>query len=400
MVTTSLGGRPWASIDPAIASVLRKTLPMLIDRTLEHIERELPSLGKDLAGPYGVALRRGIEEALEHFLALLGHDVDALDDGLTELYRSFGAREDHHGRSLETLLTAYRYGARISWTHYSAAAVAAGVATDQVIRLAEAIFAYVDELSAASALGFAQAQVERAGRRDRVRRQLADAVLDGEAGTLAPRVNDLAAEAGWPLPELLAVAVSLPAPPGAARALAPHPDVLVVSSEEEVRALVPEPVLRRGRAGAPVLGSGPAWCVGTVRPPEQAPISLAHARATGSLVQTGVIPGSAVVFASDHLPALLLHADRRLLSDLRARVLEPLAQVPASRRAVMTQTLRSWLAHQGERGATSRDLAVHPQTVSYRMTELRRLFGDALDQPEGRFPLALALHDLPGGDLF
>jgi DNA-binding PucR family transcriptional regulator len=36
-------------------------------------------------------------------------------------------------------------------------------------------------------------------------------------------------------------------------------------------------------------------------------------------------------------------------------------------------------------------LLVHPQTVRYRMGQLRDLFGEHLDDPDARFELALAL---------
>ena len=34
---------------------------------------------------------------------------------------------------------------------------------------------------------------------------------------------------------------------------------------------------------------------------------------------------------------------------------------------------------------------MHPQTVRYRVKQLRELFGDALEDPEARFELGLAL---------
>jgi DNA-binding PucR family transcriptional regulator len=34
---------------------------------------------------------------------------------------------------------------------------------------------------------------------------------------------------------------------------------------------------------------------------------------------------------------------------------------------------------------------VHPQTVRYRMRQLRDLFGERLEDPDSRFELALAL---------
>ena len=39
----------------------------------------------------------------------------------------------------------------------------------------------------------------------------------------------------------------------------------------------------------------------------------------------------------------------------------------------------------------ARALHVHPQTVRYRLTQLREAFGPALDDPDGRFELALAV---------
>jgi DNA-binding PucR family transcriptional regulator len=47
-------------------------------------------------------------------------------------------------------------------------------------------------------------------------------------------------------------------------------------------------------------------------------------------------------------------------------------------------------------------LHVHPQTVRYRLGQLRELFGDALDEPEQRFALMLALRlrrGVPGPEL-
>jgi DNA-binding PucR family transcriptional regulator len=37
------------------------------------------------------------------------------------------------------------------------------------------------------------------------------------------------------------------------------------------------------------------------------------------------------------------------------------------------------------------ELAIHPQTVRYRMARIRDLIGDLLDDPEQRFALEMAL---------
>ena len=43
-------------------------------------------------------------------------------------------------------------------------------------------------------------------------------------------------------------------------------------------------------------------------------------------------------------------------------------------------------------------LHVHPQTVRYRLAGLRELFGGALDDPDARLELAIALRVTPPGN--
>ena len=46
--------------------------------------------------------------------------------------------------------------------------------------------------------------------------------------------------------------------------------------------------------------------------------------------------------------------------------------------------------------ARPRALHVHPQTVRYRLAQLRELFGDELEDPHARFELSLALRAREG----
>jgi DNA-binding PucR family transcriptional regulator len=57
----------------------------------------------------------------------------------------------------------------------------------------------------------------------------------------------------------------------------------------------------------------------------------------------------------------------------------------------LEQTLRSWLLHQGRRDDVAAELMVHPQTVRYRMTQLRELYGDRLHDPAAVLELVIAL---------
>jgi len=72
-------------------------------------------------------------------------------------------------------------------------------------------------------------------------------------------------------------------------------------------------------------------------------------------------------------------------------VLAPLADLRPATAERLTETLRSWLLHQGRREEVANELQVHPQTVRYRMTQLRELFGDRLTEPRMALELVVAL---------
>jgi len=387
--------RPWTGLRPELGEVLRPVVPRVSEAALQAIGAQLPALGRDFGGEFGTALLAGVERALVRLLDLLGTAEPALAPDLAVLYESFGARESRHERPLDTLLAAYRIGARVAWSHFSQAAMAAGMGAGELAVLAESIFVYIDELSAASATGHARDHAARSGYRDALRSRLAEALIAGQAASESARVRRLADELAWPLPARLAVAV-LPLPgvsrfAGTRLPMAP-PDVLVVTMPGEILAVLPDPSGpgRRARFER-VLDPDAEVYVGTVRPPEQAALSLAHARAVHRLVLDGVLPRAPVVAAADHLPELVLHADPGLLADLSRHTLAPLAAVPPRRRDELTRTLRCWLAHRGDRIAVAAELGVHPQTVSYRMTKIGELFGDALQDPRRRFTVMLAL---------
>ena len=110
--------------------------------------------------------------------------------------------------------------------------------------------------------------------------------------------------------------------------------------------------------------------------------------------------------AEDHLIDLLLATQPRLVADLVRRRLAPLDALPDTARERLTDTLAAWLDHLGEARPAAGALNVHVQTVRYRLGQLRELLGDALDDPDVRLELALALRarraagaaaDQPGG---
>jgi DNA-binding PucR family transcriptional regulator len=92
-----------------------------------------------------------------------------------------------------------------------------------------------------------------------------------------------------------------------------------------------------------------------------------------------------------HLADLVLNADPQARSDLRLQVLAPLEELRPAAAAKLRETLRSWLLHHGRRDDVAAALFVHPQTVRYRMGQLRELYGERLDEPGTIRDLTIAL---------
>ena len=353
------------------------------------------------------------------------------------------------------------------------------------------MFAYIDEISAESAAGFAEAQSEAAGETQRRRRRLLQLLVQEPAAD-AEAVRTAAQAAGWALPRQLAAVVAGEAdqPEGLAAAHgAPGPSEELVDGIAAKLArrlgpgavgaavgglavvLMPDPdgpgpaqgargraarrgrgarpggdVARGGREPAPRRGGVPARRAGP--PPAAAGergrgrqrrrrtrrrerisasrrgrggggASPARAGAAGqprgagggrgrSAGQSGASPRgqssastggqsrARLVVADEHLPALLLAAAPGIAADLARSRLAPLEGLGEGPRERLVATLRAWLDRPGQVQAIAADLDVHPQTVRYRLKQLRELFGERLEDPDARFELSLALRAADG----
>ena len=129
--------------------------------------------------------------------------------------------------------------------------------------------------------------------------------------------------------------------------------------------------------------------VGPARP--WASVVASYGRAVRALRLGLAAEGPAALDTEQRLPDLVLRADDEALADLRAAALAPLDGLNGAARDKLVATLRSWLLHHGRREQVAAELFVHPQTVRYRMGQLRQLFGDRLDDPQRVLELTLAL---------
>src|SRR3954462_10108454 len=191
-------------LPPALATALRPALPELAQEMIAAIGREVPDYARPLEGPFGRALRVGVERALERFVDGI-EDPAAGDGGAREISVAPARGKMRARRSLDALLSPYRIGARLAWERFVAAGEAAGHEPRTLYRPASAIFSYIDGISADSVEGYAQ---ERAATEDqRQRRRRAPARLLARDDVSVEEVHDLARLAGWPRPATVAALV-------------------------------------------------------------------------------------------------------------------------------------------------------------------------------------------------
>jgi hypothetical protein len=380
-------------LPPQTVEILRAEVGSLVEGILGAVREQSPVYGAVLDSAEGIALRLGVDQAIRAFL-------DAVERGewvgeprweTDELWRRLGENEFQSGRDLDDLRGAFRVGTRAAWRGAADLATRAAVSAPIAIALAEMIFVYGDQLAADVVEGYLRAQSDEAGERERRRRRLAALLLDPDPNSDPDAVSRAAEFAGWPLPRRLAViALTSEDVGGLARRLGV--DVLSGADTDGAWIVLSDPDApgRAGRLDAALAGEGAA--IGPTVAPGDARQSLRWARLTLGLSRPeGRDATAPPLRAEDHLASLVLLCDPALSRRLAADRLRPLAGLATGERNRLLDTLRAWLDHQRHTPAIAAELHVHPQTVRYRIARLRELLGEALDSPEGRHQLGLAL---------
>lgn len=379
---------PWERLPIEAADVMEAERQSISDEIVETLGREVPAYTRPLSGAFGDAVRFGVDQALRQFVAMVRDPGTTQREEGRRVYIALGRGELEAGRSIGALLAAYRLGAQVAWRRLADASLAAGLSQQDTNLLAESIFAYIDALSAESAEGYAQAQAERAGELDARRGELIELLVRGGLGS-DPRALAAAAEqANWPVPPELAVVVWHEDLGRTPAARLPQSTIFTLLDGRFV-ALMPEPrdSTRRGQLvrGFASIASG----LGSVATPAEAPRSYEHARAALLLGRERDLPG--IVLADEHRAELIVRADHVLVDEIRQSRLAVLEHETDNARARLTETLLAWLRNDGNVTAAAEDLHVHAQTMRYRMSRLRELMGDDLDDPDARFELEYAL---------
>ncbi|MEU4888631.1 helix-turn-helix domain-containing protein [Streptomyces xinghaiensis] len=381
--------------------VPRERIQRFADRTLEQV----PELAQDILAAIrreypGLAFIPGESGepkalvAIRHALELFVEQMTTGSDrprALPEMFQDFGRGEVTQGRSLDSLQGIYRLAVRLSWRRLAEIGQQVDIPPSAMYELAESAFEYLDVMVAQSVRGYAEAVARHAGERLRRQRLLVDLLLTEHRTDPSVVLADRAADVGWHLPEKVAVAVLL-RPAVEAVAPAVGDGVLLDMEGEQPRLVVPEPdapgraeLLHRAVAG----WSG---AIGPSVPVAEAVTSLRWAETAVGMIEQGLLPRGRLLHCGEHVEALVLLPAGVLIDDLARRRLARLDRsVGPAHANRLAETLLAWLETRGGATEVAARLGVHPQTVRYRLKQLRELWGEDLDDPDRRFELELVL---------
>ena len=393
---TTGGRRPAQAEAPvrlpqSLAPIVRPELPSLLPEISEAVANAVPRYARYLEG----APRRTIVELVEQNLSSFADQVSnpaAPQEQRDGLCRRVGRYEAYEGHTMDDLQTAMWAGARVSLRRAQKVGKRHNLSPAIILSFTDTLFAYVEELIAVSREGHLEARAEMEGGRESHRTRLLHMLLAGAAVSEA-KLAELAQRAEWALPdEVTLVACNPEAPPTRGMVAG---DVLTDMKSAQPHVLLPGRVDAHRRA---VLRSAPSdirVAVGPTVPRSEAADSLRFARKALELARAGKIEDRPVTFCEDHLVTLWLQADPALTRHLVSRQLAPLNGLTPTQRDRLLETLRAWLATQGNAVHMAELLHLHPQTVRYRLRLLHKAFGDQLTDVDQRFATDIALRSLP-----
>ncbi|WP_307849443.1 PucR family transcriptional regulator [Qaidamihabitans albus] len=373
-----------------LAEILRPELESLTEEIISEVRALIPEYRRPIDGPYGRSIRAGVEHAITLFVEQIAEPAVSKEHA-HEVHRRLGQNEMREGRSLDTLQAAYRVGARVAWRRIMRVGRRSGLSSAVMSQLADSMLAFMDELASVALDGYLEAKAGSASALQTWRHRLLQLILEWPPAP-AEAIAELAQLVGWPVPRTVSPVALQPLSSVAARRRPElDDDVLTQLGGPDPHLLVPGELTSARLAALQDALPECRLAIGPGAPLTAAADSLRWARRTLVLVDEGVLPNRRVTWSADCLPALLLHSDETLLGQLRERLAARLEGLTTKQRDRMIETLRAWLDAQGSVVDMAERLAVHPQTVRYRMRQLEATFGGALRDPDARFELELAL---------
>ncbi|WP_089325292.1 helix-turn-helix domain-containing protein [Actinomadura meyerae] len=380
---------PLAAVPAEVADPMLPYLKAAAAEMVEEIQGLVPEYARPPDSRYGRRMRWAVEETVRQFVGAIGRP--GMDwEKVTGIFEEIGAYEARKGRGLDGLQTAIRVSGQVACRRFIKDARRLGWSLDTLGQITESLFVFLERIAGAAGQGYARAQGELAGERERFRRRLRDLlVMDPPAS--AEAIEEVARSAGWPVPRTLAaVAVR---PDGGAVPVLP-PVFLTDWDTPEPYLVCPDPDgPGRDRMMAALKGTRAA-AIGPAVAPARAAVSLRWARRGLALVERGVLPGKEPLRCVNHLPSLVAAQSEELVDLALDARLAPLMKLPPHRRDALSRTLLTYMECRDNAVAAAERLMVHEQTVRYRIRRLEETLGGVMLDPDRRIELLLLLHHL------
>jgi PucR-like helix-turn-helix protein len=272
------------------------------------------------------------------------------------------------GMPLEDLLHAYRLGGRLGWQ--AIVKVALPEEQSSLIAAAALVMRYIDDVSAAVAQAYLEERQQVVSEEERATRDLFEAIIRDAA--LDRRLEALAQHRGFALLDAYHPFVVRSPGSGSRR----HADlasalrrdgILALTEGDRVGGLL-TPEQQPLVAGLPGL-----HVVGDPIPRSELSHAMDEVRTVAELAEANEMTGS--VDPRDFLLELLLLAAPRHASAISRRTLSPLQNGDRARSAELLATLDAFVGQDLDRRGTAERLHIHPNTLDYRLRQIRELTG-------------------------
>jgi hypothetical protein len=382
-----------AAVDPVVRDLSRMLLPRVDQfalRMADRIRAQEP-LYREGHAVTPDDLRKSCRDNLLYVFGRLAGEPNIG----TEAPRATGARRAEAGIPLSALLSAYRIGGRLIWELLVEHADPGE--QDTLLRSAADIWAVSDDLAEAATDAYRGASADRARHDSQLRSALLNSLLDGKLGDGA-RLWESAALLKLPQHgSFVVVAAECPSPgeealPRVEELLRRHDVVsawrLDAELHEGLVALRSRFDAERLCAELATIALNRVGVSDTYSNLDQTAPALRQAR----LACAAATPHTAGLVRFDQEPvAVLLVSDPDISQSVARRILGPLLDLPDDDRAVIVETMRSWLASGGSTSTAATRLHLHRNTVRYRLRRLEELTGRSLANPLDLAELHVAL---------
>ncbi len=366
------------------ADLLRHYYDELLALLVTEIAQAIPGFNDGIENARH-PLRRQRQAALRLSLTGMIHAIDERHGIVVEPmdwseHVELGRMERRYGRPLGQILRAPWVASRTIIRFVNDRAADFGISVDACHETNEIVVEWSDRISIEFSEGYNDETAARSSQLEARRHHLLRTVLADTAPT-DEALQAAAQAANWrPAPRIRVLVARGPERDHYRRRL--PSGSIAADLDDELVALIPAAhatTIRHGPADDAVAALGPPTPIGnsaySARLARRS-FALASGRSRPEFIDSTNCELDLVAFADFEAAEAFSH-----------RLLQPIED-----NSQLVETLYAWLCHHGRPQATAHALGIHPNTVNYRMNQIRERVGSAIDSPDHRLDLYLASH--------